>query len=202
MKDLFDMAAGTSTGSFISAGLGYSTDHDKNMPLYFGKELLELYTKQGGKILYQPEVDRSTIKITVFAVHVLIWGFVFYKIGKHVYDNDKVQEDFDKMHNIIENKKRRLKDTKSNKTGFNADMKNFVDNVKNKKTNMVSFMQSKLSKKPISVTNELELKESAGAIDISPGDLGGESAEHPLKDEIEFDENNKEENEKAIQEKL
>ena len=45
MKDLFDMAAGTSTGSFISAGLGYSTNHDKNTPLYFGKELLELYTK-------------------------------------------------------------------------------------------------------------------------------------------------------------
>ena len=71
----------------------------------------------------------------------MIWGFFFYKIGKHVYDNDKVQNDFDKMHDIIENKKRRLKDTKSNKSGFNAGtMKNFVDNVKNKKTNMVSFM--------------------------------------------------------------
>ena len=146
MKDLFDMAAGTSTGSFISAGLGYSignkTEKEKNTPMYFGKELLELYTKQGGKILYQPEVDRTTIKITVFAVHVLIWGFVFYKLGKHVYDNDKVQADFEKMHAIIENKKRRIKDIKNNKSGpFNSGtVKSIVESVKNKKTNMVSFM--------------------------------------------------------------
>lgn len=94
MKDLFDMAAGTSTGSFISAGLGYSkgteTEELRTTPVYFGKELLRLYTEEGDKILYQPEVDRTSIKLTVFVVHVLLWGIVFYKIGKHVYDNDKV----------------------------------------------------------------------------------------------------------------
>lgn len=32
MKDLFDMTAGTSTGSIISAGLGYPKNGDKNVP--------------------------------------------------------------------------------------------------------------------------------------------------------------------------
>ena len=137
MKDLFDMAAGTSTGSFISAGLGYPKKNptkeqkEKKFPEYFGKELLELYTKKGDKILYQPKVDNSTIKIFVFVVHVLIWGFVFYKIGKHVYDNDKVMEDFEKMNAIIDNKKRRIKDTRNRKGPMNAGgtVKNFVQNV-------------------------------------------------------------------------
>jgi len=51
MKDLFDMAAGTSTGSFISAGLGYNiglkTDEERRTPKYFGDELLKLYTEEG-----------------------------------------------------------------------------------------------------------------------------------------------------------
>lgn len=53
------------------------------------------------------------------------------------------------------------------------------------------------------MTNDVEMKEGAGAIDISPHDLGGESADHPLQDEnentvMDFDQNNQDENEKAI----
>lgn len=59
MKDLFDMSAGTSTGSFIAAGLGFPSP-DKNAgeydPKFFIKDLKEMYTKEGGRILYKSDV--------------------------------------------------------------------------------------------------------------------------------------------------
>lgn len=48
------------------------------------------------------------------------------------------------MHAIIENKKRRMKDIQ--KKGNGSVVKNLVDTVKDKKTHMFSFMQSKLKK--------------------------------------------------------
>ena len=59
MKDLFDMSAGTSTGSFIAAGLGFRKPGIKKGatdPKFFIKDLKEMYTKEGGRILYKSDV--------------------------------------------------------------------------------------------------------------------------------------------------
>jgi hypothetical protein len=48
MKDLFDMMAGTSTGSIISAALSYPSDDvlDSGLavPQYWSKEVIEVYS--------------------------------------------------------------------------------------------------------------------------------------------------------------
>jgi patatin-like phospholipase/acyl hydrolase len=54
MKDLFDMMAGTSTGSIISAALSYPSDDvlatGEQVPQYWSKEVIEVYSQRGGEI--------------------------------------------------------------------------------------------------------------------------------------------------------
>jgi hypothetical protein len=51
MKDMFDMMAGTSTGSIISAALSFPSDDvlptGEQVPQYFTKEVIDVYAKQG-----------------------------------------------------------------------------------------------------------------------------------------------------------
>ena len=54
MKDLFDMMAGTSTGSIISAALSYPSDDllptGEQIPQYWAKEVIEVYSQRGNEI--------------------------------------------------------------------------------------------------------------------------------------------------------
>ena len=50
MKDMFDMTAGTSTGSIISAGLVYPSDKYKGVPKFFAKDIINIYSTRGGEI--------------------------------------------------------------------------------------------------------------------------------------------------------
>ena len=54
MKDLFDMMAGTSTGSIISAALSYPSDEKLDtgeaVPQYWSKEVIEVYSQRGDEI--------------------------------------------------------------------------------------------------------------------------------------------------------
>ena len=50
MKDLFNMTAGTSTGSIISAGIAYPREDDKEKPLYYMDDLLKIYSTLGDQI--------------------------------------------------------------------------------------------------------------------------------------------------------
>ena len=54
MKDLFDMMAGTSTGSIISAALSYPSgeklETGEQIPQYWSKEVIEVYSQRGDEI--------------------------------------------------------------------------------------------------------------------------------------------------------
>jgi hypothetical protein len=49
MKDLFNMTAGTSTGSILAAGLVYPNEERiaEKEPKFFANDLLKIYSEQG-----------------------------------------------------------------------------------------------------------------------------------------------------------
>lgn len=52
LKDIFDMVAGTSTGSILVSGLAYPDKDYINIkkPQFFADDLLRIYTERGGEI--------------------------------------------------------------------------------------------------------------------------------------------------------
>ena len=88
MKDLFEMTAGTSTGSILAAGLAYPTPGDKSQPMYFGDELLEIYTTQGNRIFTKKTLSGVATTISFFIILGVVSGSGYF-YGTRIYDNEE-----------------------------------------------------------------------------------------------------------------
>lgn len=82
MKDLFEMTAGTSTGSILAAGLVYpDKDHmDIKMPAFFADDLLKIYSERGGEIFVKKQLGWWD-SFFWFILITSIFGCIFYYIG-------------------------------------------------------------------------------------------------------------------------
>ena len=83
---MFDMMAGTSTGSIIAAALAYPHPDDPTIPKYFMQEIMDIYTIENKKIF----VPHGTSYSAYFIITMFIIGtctFVGYYDGKRRYDN-------------------------------------------------------------------------------------------------------------------
>ena len=117
MKDLFDMISGTSTGSIITAALTYTdkktepkdTTGKIPAPGFWAKAIKEIYTKNGGVIFADHKDNGSGSQGWVMFFFVLIWGVLFYFLGRHIYDNPETAEQFKRIDEILSNQKRTLK---------------------------------------------------------------------------------------------
>lgn len=104
MKDMFDMISGTSTGSIITASLSYwdKTDEanykgDEKIPTFFAEEILDIYRKNGAVIFADHKASGDGTQTLVFILFCVIWGILFYFLGKHIYDNDETKANFKRI---------------------------------------------------------------------------------------------------------
>ena len=102
LKDLFDMMAGTSTGSILVSGLAYP---DKDFlsikkPQFFADDLLKIYTERGGEIFLQ-----QGLRFTHYFVFIIIFAVVFcvcgYLIGNMLFDSSRTRKAFVEMRKVI-----------------------------------------------------------------------------------------------------
>jgi len=85
LKDIFDMTAGTSTGSIIAAALAYP-EKDGKKPKYFMNTILEIYTTKADQIFVSNKFSGLTTFLWVF-LFVAIFAASGYYHGMKQWDN-------------------------------------------------------------------------------------------------------------------
>lgn len=95
MKDLFDMIAGTSTGSIIAASLAMpknSTDNQgkvilsKTEPKFFAPEIIDIYRNDNDKIFDKNQFSIAwVIVFNVITFPLMVW--LGFRYGNKKFDN-------------------------------------------------------------------------------------------------------------------
>ena len=82
MKDLFNMTAGTSTGSILAAGLVYPNKDrmEQKEPKFFADDLLKIYSERGGEIFVKVKLGGFK-SFLYLLLHLIIFGAIGYFIG-------------------------------------------------------------------------------------------------------------------------
>jgi len=77
MSDLFQLVAGTSSGSIVAAGVSYGK---AGVPTMWGSDIVDFFTKNG-KDLFEPHSLPLGLHITFWVLFALIFAFVGYVFG-------------------------------------------------------------------------------------------------------------------------
>ena len=94
MQDLFDMFAGTSTGSILSTGLSTAynpKDPAKRQPMFWSKKVKDIYVNERDVIFKQNGLGVFAQFIT-YLICFILFAIMFFFCGKRKYNNPKKKE--------------------------------------------------------------------------------------------------------------
>ena len=117
MKDLFNMMAGTSTGSILASGLSYpkfppSQDpSSKGQPKFYAKDIIEIYEEFGKEIFTRNEIP-LIINFICSLVIVLIFLLLGFLSGQYCFDNKKKNQYFEDRIDILSRHRSTVKNHK------------------------------------------------------------------------------------------
>ena len=140
MKDLFEMTAGTSTGSIVAAALSYpKTDGDgkkTDVPLYWAKEIMDIYSEKGELIFKLKSISNVAAGFWLI-FFLLTFSCIGYAIGLYRYANPKIQDAIDDFKEDLQNQK----DSLRNKI---CERKQYVSRTKSSNAFQESFKKTLL----------------------------------------------------------
>jgi hypothetical protein len=95
VTDLFDMLAGTSTGSIMTGLLGVPTKKGSKEARYFINETINLY-KHNGTQLFKSSILNNAWSLAIGITAALILGSAIYFYCRHALENKKTYNDLRK----------------------------------------------------------------------------------------------------------
>jgi len=106
MKDLFDMTAGTSTGSILAGALSCPKTTDDGIittqPKFFAEHGLDIYTNEGSRIFSHTEMPWSLYIFCIILITCANFGCGFL-IGTRMYDSPEMHAFYDQQRDAIKN---------------------------------------------------------------------------------------------------
>ena len=105
MSELFQLVAGTSSGSIVAAGVSYG---DAGVPSLWASDIVAFFKKHGADLFVQHSLSTG-LHILFAVMFALTFACVGYWAGKRRYDSPRYVNAFENLKMIISNSKRQAK---------------------------------------------------------------------------------------------
>ena len=105
MSELFQLVAGTSSGSIVAAGVSYGS---AGKPAMWGKDIVSFFEKNG-KNLFEKHSLEWGLHLFFWIAFALVFAAVGYWLGRRRYDSPRQTNAFENLKMIISNSKRQAK---------------------------------------------------------------------------------------------
>ena len=102
VRDLFDMFAGTSTGSILASALSLKSTTNSSEPRYWATDANMIYV-DSAPILFAKNGVSKFFEVICYCVFISAFAATFFLCGRHRYNNNKTIEAQQKMREFLEN---------------------------------------------------------------------------------------------------
>lgn len=104
LSKVFDMVAGTSTGSLLATCVVIPAEDDKTKNRYYAEDAINIYTTRGGEVFKKYTLSYTKYGLGMFGFAV-VGGLLGFLIGIKMYSNSAHEETMKEFKDLIKARK-------------------------------------------------------------------------------------------------